>query len=338
MSKKPFCPLPFTQMVFHPDGSVTPCCLLLDYNLGNLKEKSHEEIWNGPEVRALRREFLEGKPKTCAGSIRNRQCHLWHSHLVQKTQRSEVQTRLPVKMDVRLNGHCNLECIMCEVWEYPNGVYDQIGFWDFAQKDFFPHILELDVLGGEPFIQRDTFRLIRAVSSVNPDCQWALTTNGQWKFNPYVREHLDRIRIRRIIMSIDSVDPELYAKIRLRGDLNKSLRTLDDLREYRDSRAKTSPFSLRMEMLVQLENRNHVATFLEYARSKEIDVGLILLYHPIPMSVLSLAAAERRRLAEDYEALHRDTGEESLGALIRPLRASLDPERWIAKAISQKVR
>ena len=45
-----------------PDGSVFPCCVAPpELNMGSLKEKSFEEIWNGRKYQQLRREMFTGK-------------------------------------------------------------------------------------------------------------------------------------------------------------------------------------------------------------------------------------------------------------------------------------
>lgn len=51
-----------TPMV-HVDGSLTTCCLDegLKNKLGNLKEKSLVELWNGPTINRWRKAQIEGK-------------------------------------------------------------------------------------------------------------------------------------------------------------------------------------------------------------------------------------------------------------------------------------
>ena len=57
--ERPGCNLPWRKMTVTWDGDVVPCCY--DYNkkfiLGNVREQSLAEIWNGPRMQALREEF-----------------------------------------------------------------------------------------------------------------------------------------------------------------------------------------------------------------------------------------------------------------------------------------
>lgn len=55
------CPQPFYQMVIHSDGTVSPCCTDYDKKLivGDIREKSLKEIWNGEQYQALRKCILQ---------------------------------------------------------------------------------------------------------------------------------------------------------------------------------------------------------------------------------------------------------------------------------------
>jgi cyclic pyranopterin phosphate synthase len=50
---------------------------------------------------------------------------------------AEVMQSAPKRLDVRLNGKCNLQCVMCDVWSQPNGVYNQSDFWQYGRKEIF---------------------------------------------------------------------------------------------------------------------------------------------------------------------------------------------------------
>lgn len=71
-----FCPVPFASLTFNPAGNVG-CCREqgAGHSVGNIREQTVDEIWNGEKVRAWRREFLTGNIKTCAEQIRHRQCN-----------------------------------------------------------------------------------------------------------------------------------------------------------------------------------------------------------------------------------------------------------------------
>lgn len=55
------CDSPWTMILIHPDGGVVPCSNWYTHELmGNVREQSFEEIWNGPKYRELREGLLTG--------------------------------------------------------------------------------------------------------------------------------------------------------------------------------------------------------------------------------------------------------------------------------------
>lgn len=56
------CQRPWNTLAIHPDGDVYPCMAWSRPPLGNLRTRTIWEIWNGPELRAVRQEFLRAKP------------------------------------------------------------------------------------------------------------------------------------------------------------------------------------------------------------------------------------------------------------------------------------
>ena len=55
------CNVPWEKMSVAWDGDVVPCCYDYDkkYVLGSVKNKKLDEMWNGPEMQKLRKEFLD---------------------------------------------------------------------------------------------------------------------------------------------------------------------------------------------------------------------------------------------------------------------------------------
>ena len=65
-----FCDFPWTHMTILADGRVVVCCRdsLLEKILGNLSTHSLQEVWNGPEYKEYRRQYLFDRvaPGVCA--------------------------------------------------------------------------------------------------------------------------------------------------------------------------------------------------------------------------------------------------------------------------------
>lgn len=290
----PFCPLPFLQLELRADGTAAPCCYLPTTKVGDLRKQTLAEVWNGEKMRSLRREFLAGDPRTCRRQLRHLECHRQYDALRPLVDRTEIQGTYPRRLDVRLNGSCNLECVMCDVWKEPAGIYDRTTFWREGPEGLFRSLLEIDVLGGEPFIQRDTFRLLEEVSAHNRHCTWGFVTNAQWRWTPGIRARLDKIRIRYVQVSLDSLRPEVYGVIRRPGKLERALETLEEWRNYR----RENPFELRISICVQRENWREIPDFIEFAREREMGLEFQYCYFPPQVSLEGLSETERAEILD----------------------------------------
>ncbi len=324
-----FCLVPFTTLITEPNGSIGICRQKgTEFSIGNIRENSLAEIWNGEIARQWRREFLQGKPHLCATETRHRHCQHCpeNNQLLGEVEMSEIQTRPILKFTANFNGKCNLRCRMCHVWKMPNGLYDDIGFWEQAERDIFPYVKEIDMLSGEPFIQKDTYRLIDVVSRLNPGCRWIFSTNMHWKLTPKIRSALDRIEIKNLIMSVDSLDPALYHRIREPGDLAFVLANIEEMLGYVKSRTARgkSDVKLALNFLTQLDNWHEIPQVIDYCESRGIAPLITFLYEPAEYSLLSLGEEERIRIVERLVGLPRKVVIQSM-KVIQPLLDSVSP-------------
>ena len=67
------CAEPWSRAYMTPTGDFMPCPMFPDYNMGNIREVSFEEIWNGKRARNLRKRLSKGLPPIC------RKCCVVHS-------------------------------------------------------------------------------------------------------------------------------------------------------------------------------------------------------------------------------------------------------------------
>ena len=286
-----FCYLPFMQMLLQPTGAISPCCWNQEIVYGMVPEQTLSEVWNSKAAQDLRQEFLDGTPKSCLTQMKHIGCHKRsgiNRNFVQSLELSAIQSHAPSRLDVRLNGRCNLQCLMCEVWKQPNGLYNQADFWKLGSTEIFPFLKEIDVLGGEPFVQADTYRLIDQVSAVNSDCIWCFVTNGNYHFNETIRSRLNKIKIKWIQVSVDSINPNTYSKIRIGGDLKRTLATIEALVCYQKQRnSENREFRVVASMCVQKLNWQEIPEFLNYCEKTKIMPILQFAYAPTEISLLS---------------------------------------------------
>jgi len=296
-----FCIVPFTNIILEPDGKVGMCRQQgSDFPIGNIKKNSIMDIWNGDKAQEWREEFLTGKVKKCKSHIKYDHCNLCsHNNAhYEDVEFSKVQSSPIIKLTANLNGKCNLECIMCHIWRKPNDVYNEENFWIPARKDIFPKLKELELLSGEPFIQQDTYKLIDEVSSVNPSCDWFITTNAHWTLNNRIISYLDKIRIRDFIISIDSVDHETYSSIRKKGNLDIVLNNIERIKNYNQSRSEN--FNFRFNFLVVHENWDQVKEMLDFCAKHEAHPFIDFCYRPNENSLLTLSEERRVEILNYY--------------------------------------
>lgn len=324
-----FCIAPFTTLLLEPDGKVGACrhkgC---EFPVGNILHQSFEEIWNGAFIKNWRNEFLTGQPKICSSEVKNVKCNHCpeYSSIIDETQISLHQNKKPLRLAFNFNGHCNLECQMCHIWEKQNGLYDEIKFWD-QLDNWITDLEEVELLSGEPFIQKDTYKLIDILSQKRPEARWTVTTNANWKMTDYITDKLDKIKIKHIIVSLDSLNPETYKIIRKKGDLKKALQTLKDLQNYSASRTNRGlePFLIRVNFLFQKDNWQELGDVYNFSKSEDVTIFRTLVYEPEQYSLLNFDEENRMQILDWYfKNLSLDQLLHS-ARVIRPLLDSLAP-------------
>ena len=299
-----FCLIPFTTIILEPDGKVGICRNKGDnFPIGNIKDRPLNDIWdirNSPKAQQWRKEFLENNPIICHDEVTHRKCHLEYGFntLAQEAELKVKQEGKIIRLTANLNGQCNLRCPFCTVWQSPNGNYTEENFWEPAREILFPFLKEIDMLGGEPLIQADTYRLIKEVSSCNPNCQWFFTTNMAWTINAKLEKLLDLIEINILTVSLDSLVPTTYEVLRPPAKLSKILNNLEKVLEYNKRRAK--PFRLAINALFQKQNWQELPEMIRFCLKNDFALNPILLKTPSLSSLLDFNNEEKKKILDFY--------------------------------------
>jgi len=127
---------------------------------------------------------------------------------------------------ISVTDRCNLRCIYC---------LPSKGVQPFASKNILTYeeivrvvrpaaglgVRKIRITGGEPLMRKDLHRLIESLSRVEGIEDISLTTNGtllkRWA------PSLTDAGLKRVNVSLDSLDPVKYGKIRRKGDLSDVL-------------------------------------------------------------------------------------------------------------------
>jgi len=136
----------------------------------------------------------------------------------------------PLKdLRISVTDRCNFRCTYC----IPFDEYEWIDKKEILTFEEIARLANLFVqlgvdklrlTGGEPLLRRDLEKLISKLSSLNGLEDLCLTTNGS-----LLAEKVSALKsagLRRINVSLDTLNPEKFARIRRRGDLAKVLEGL----------------------------------------------------------------------------------------------------------------
>jgi len=194
LKSKHFCILPFVHSCIWTDGRVLPCCINQHHVLGNVKEKSLDEIYSNSNEKLvqIRRELIEGPnlPMSC------RRCQNMETNYADNSYRyysnrnygylldnieinsdGIVNEEKLSTWDVRFSNLCNLKCRTCDDinsskiaeetkrTENPNVIVLKEAFEDKTEfLDFFKRhintITEIYFCGGEPLLLEEHYEML----------------------------------------------------------------------------------------------------------------------------------------------------------------------------------
>lgn len=304
------CPAPFHQLFIQSSGKVYPCAFLQNHTeVGDVKTQSVQEVWRGDALKSFREDNIKGNCPQCAANQKTFNCtnSLKGFHLTNESTLLEQMKKEPIlrRLDFMIDSACNLKCIMCtNVLEESYG-FEEEDFWHHLKEEVLPHLHEIELIGGEPLLIKNTYKVIDLVCEVNPECQWMITTNGSYTLSQKMKDALVKINLRTFGYSIDSLKDDVFEKIRKGGNLKQVLKTLDDLLDFNKRLPPKSELPLELNFVVQQDNAYEVPSFLAFARSKGIKPYLIFLNYPLDYSLLKLTVEKQKEILtfylEDFE-------------------------------------
>jgi organic radical activating enzyme len=141
----------------------------------------------------------------------------------------------PTSLQLEVTTRCNLSCAYCSnrlLARREDVPFDRIKGW-LDQVDL-RHVDDVDFTGlGEPSLHRDLPRIIGEVRSHGDPTEIRMVSNGvaltEKRFGPLCDAGLTSISI-----SVDSLDPERFARSRSEADLDRVLGNVEALVAYRD--------------------------------------------------------------------------------------------------------
>jgi len=194
MESETFCMIPWIHLHAWPDGRAYPCCLANgSHPVGNLKEKTMQEVWNDTDMREMRVNMLDEKNcKQCndcyeqesAGfaSMRNNSNKNF-GHLIDLIDKTLPDGSLPDMRlhywDIRFSNVCNLKCRSCGSIFSSRWYDDDVKLWGKAlrprvqfagrhkddiweqMQEHIPHLEQIYFAGGEPLVMEEHNKILK---------------------------------------------------------------------------------------------------------------------------------------------------------------------------------
>ena len=300
------CHAPFANINFDQFGNVCACCYNKSDILGKWPEQSISEIWEGANLTRLRAKILNndlgGGCSSCASMITHGNYSGVRANGFDEYGRRSLDQRVfdwlrntgshytyPKVMEFELSNLCNLECIMCD-GHFSSGIRKNreklpplISPYDdrFVKEleEFIPHLTDAKFLGGERFMIDIYVQIWELIARLNPKISVLITTNGGF-LNSRIKALLEKLNA-GIVISIDSMRQDTYAKIRMNGDLDKVLENFEYFLQYDRSHKR----DLSVAMCPMTLNWQELPDMLSFCVEKRIRLYLNTVITPTELSL-----------------------------------------------------
>ncbi|HIF51278.1 MAG TPA: GTP 3',8-cyclase MoaA [Thiotrichaceae bacterium] len=181
---------------------------------------------------------------------------------------------------ISVTDRCDFRCVYCmdeEMHFVPRAqllTLEEIS--RIAQAFTELGVKKIRITGGEPLIRRNVLKLFEDIGQLSGLDELVLTTNGSQLTK--LAQPLKDAGVKRINISLDSLDAEKFKRITRVGDLNNVLAGIDT--------ALATGFEKIKLNAVILKNRNHdeVIELVSYAGERGMDISFI---EEMPLGVIA---------------------------------------------------
>jgi sulfatase maturation enzyme AslB (radical SAM superfamily) len=188
MNKETFCAYPFNTIFLGADGGVKTCCSA-QIDIGDINKQSIQEILQGPVAQGIRQAIIEERwhpqceqcQKLEAMGARSERVDTGSANKFEIFESATKETFELQKLDLRWSNLCNLACNYCyeyfsSKWSILKGIKVNANKAE-AEDSLFTLIAEnidsldsietINLLGGEPLLQKQNHKLIDLLPTKN---------------------------------------------------------------------------------------------------------------------------------------------------------------------------
>lgn len=232
LDSKPFhaaCYAPFVSLEFDTQGFAYSCCANGTYPVGSVATDTLAEIWGSARL-AAQREALKAGDLSYGCAV----CRWYFDNdrpnppavMYEPFEVPAEGPSWPASMTFAFSNQCNLQCVQCS-GEFSSSIrihregraplphaygpqfFDQL-------TEFLPHVEEIRLLGGEPFLVSETHQLFDLLGQLGLRPRVHVTTNGT-RLDARVEAAFERVPL-SISLSLDAADPTALEAIRVGAD------------------------------------------------------------------------------------------------------------------------
>ncbi len=186
---------------------------------------------------------------------------------------------------ISITDRCDFRCVYCmseEMTFLPRAqilTLEELGFIAKAFAEL--GVKKIRITGGEPLVRNGALSLLQEIGRIESLNELVITTNGS-KLEEMATS-LKEAGVKRVNISLDTLEFDKFKQITRIGDLNKVLRGIQAAKKAGFERIKLNA--------VILKNRNHreVINLVQYAIDNQIDISFI---EEMPLGVVDHDRAE----------------------------------------------
>lgn len=290
---KRYCAAPWRGLHINFRGDVKTCCAGDPNMLGNLNEKSLEEILHSDQLRAIRSCISYGvlHPEYCYNCIqaeRNGSSERdWHNQVnsdFDASQAKQNDQHIPTLIDVRWNTTCNLSCNYCgpycsSKWAGLKKEYVDNGVKPYHTKviDYMmtnkENIREVALVGGEPLLLKENATLLALLPK---DKLVTIITNMSVDFdnNEVAKQLFQRTNV-GWSMSFENIGSR-FEYVRHGGNWKQAEINLDKVNFLMKNRGHHGG----IHAVYNIYNCTRLSEIMQFARSRGVSIMWQTLYQP----------------------------------------------------------
>ena len=128
-------------------------------------------------------------------------------------------------------------------------------------------VSKIRLTGGEPLVRHNVMHLVEGLGALPGLDQLVITTNGS-QLERYAVQ-LKSAGVKRINISLDSLDPDKFRRITRTGDLDQVIRGIDAARDAGFRRTKLNA------VILKGRNDDEILKLVDFALERELDLSFI---------------------------------------------------------------